>query len=51
MKFFQAMTYHQLGQAALARTCFEQATLAKDAGWQERLIHQKLGAEAARLLK
>ena len=51
MKFFSAMTCHQLGQAAQARTCFEQAALSKGTSWDQRLIFQQLRAEAAQLLK
>jgi tetratricopeptide (TPR) repeat protein len=50
-KLFLAMSYHRQGQAELARKTFHAATLTRDASWEERLIFNRLSAEAAALLK
>ena len=49
-KLFLAMAYHRLGQAKESCAWFVKAKLDKIAGWQERLIFQRLRQEAASLL-
>jgi hypothetical protein len=51
MKLFLAMAYQRDRQAEQARAWFDRARLARGAGWEERLIHARLRAEAARLLE
>ena len=51
MKLFLGMAYQQEKQPDEARAWLEKAKLGKDAGWEERLIYERLRAEAERLMK
>src|SRR5262249_35883971 len=50
-KFFLAMAYHQLGHTDKAREWRQKAIPEKDAGWEDRLIHEVLAKEFEGMLK
>jgi WD40 repeat protein/serine/threonine protein kinase/tetratricopeptide (TPR) repeat protein len=50
-KLFLALTHARLGQAEQARGLLDKTRLPANAGWEERLIDQRLRAEVGRLLK
>jgi Flp pilus assembly protein TadD len=51
MKVFLAMAYRQRGQNEQAHKWFDCARLLANADWQERLLFDRLGQEAAQLFK
>jgi hypothetical protein len=48
---FLAMAYHHLGQPDKAREWFAKAKLDDKAGWEHRLVYQRLRQEAEKLLQ
>jgi Flp pilus assembly protein TadD len=51
MKLFLAMACHQHGQADRAREWFDRAALPANPAWQERLLFERLLAEATEVMK
>jgi tetratricopeptide (TPR) repeat protein len=49
-RLFLAMTYARMDEAEAARSWFDSAKLTDTDGWETRLIHDRLRAEAKRLL-
>jgi WD40 repeat protein len=50
-RFFLAMAHHQLGHTDKAREWRQKAALEKDAGWEDRIIHEVLAKEFDGMVK